>query len=284
MKNINDEYEANGGDQAWGQWLELCSVERVRGIDKTMAQGLEKSISKAMCRQFWHFGFEDVGDVDGLVHHFDTYFLLDGTQKDKEGKKPLKKLLAYTMETGGIPLKEVICGMVFSSSCGWIRSIARDWIEVTQGWKPHSIKQPNGKRKVVWEHASETADQNEEPLQNDDRASIDDTLDRGSLEKSVLEMINRLAHEIKVEKHIVALLFYVTAQNESPAVPEVLKVLGVQKSRAYRLKNECMMRAEKILKEYEIDVNDVAFAQILVETCEKIVNRDCIDVSCILEK
>ena len=44
------------------------------------------------------------------------------------------------------------------------------------------------------------------------------------------------------------------------------------------------MRAEKILKEYKIDVNDVTFAQILVETCEKIVNRDCINISCILEK
>ena len=284
MKNINDEYEANGGDLAWGQWLELCSVERVRSVDKTMAQGLEKSISKAMCRQFWHLGFEDVGDVDGLVHHFDTYFLLDGTQKDKEGKKPLKKLLAYTMETGGIPLKEVICGMVFSSSCGWIRSIARDWIEVTQGWKPHSIKQTNGKRKVVWEHASETTDQNEEPFQDDGRTNLDDSLDRRFLEKSVLGMINRLAHEIKVEKHVIALLFYVTAQKKSLAAPEVLKVLGVGKSRAYRLKNECIMRAEKILKECEIDVNNVAFAQILVETCEKIVNRDCANGSCILEK
>ena len=286
MKNINDEYEANGGDLAWGQWLELCSVERVRSIDKTMAQGLAKSISKAMYGQLrnWGFKFEDIGGADGLVHHFDTYFLLDGTQKDKVGKKPLKKLLAYTMETGGIPLKDVICGRVFSSSCGWIRSIARDWIAVAQGWKPHSIKQNDGTRKVVWERAPETMDQNEEPFQNDDRASIDDTLDRRVLEKNVLEMINRLAHEIKVEKHIVALLFYVTAQNESLTAPEVLKVLGVGKSRAYQLKDECIMRAEKILKEYKIDVNDVTFAQILVETCEKIVNRDCINISCILEK
>lgn len=156
MVPSKDAYEMSGGDVAWGAWFDICSVAGVRDRDPDLAESLSQHISSEMATTLARSGYaSNEFESDDPVSHFDSYFLLGSERNEAKGRKPLKQLYKYRMENEGIPRKELVCGVLFSPQKGKIRDIVRDWIATIKGWRPHSIKQSDGSRKVVWESASE---------------------------------------------------------------------------------------------------------------------------------
>ena len=267
-----DFYEMAGGDAAWQKWLDLCSVARVRDVDGAMADGLARQIAASVQNGLKKIGFgETSAETSVLVHHFDTYFLLQGAEK--KGRKPLKQWLRNEMDAETSPLKKMVCGKLFGER-GIVFNIARDYVETVKGWKPHSITR-NGKRKVVWEGACA-----EEDARDWSSGSVSVNagarLDAAFVRHAVAEALNDLAVEIKVEKRAVALLFYVTAYEISIDTPTVLAVLGVAKSRAYGLKGLCMKKAEKIFLKHEIAMGDFKVGEQLLRACRTILGDDLV--------
>ena len=271
----SDLYESAGGDVAWRKWFELCSVGRVQTGDPNLASGLRKQIESAMRGQLKNMGL-DCGDIcgDDAVSHFDSFFLLDSTRKEKEDKKPLKQYYKYRIASNDRPLKEFVCGTLFSAQCGRIRDIARDWVATVRGWKPHSLTQLDGKRVVVWESAAAKEDIRE--AEGTVSYKFGFRLDGEALKKFVQDMFISVASQLEVEKSVIALLFYVTAQKISVATPTVVEKLGVEKSRAYTLRDKCMNLAEEVFKEKDIATDDIQFARILLKTCEQYVGEEVV--------
>lgn len=270
-----DFYELSGGDAAWKKWFELCSVDLVRAVDPNLADGLKKQIESAMSRQLQDIGL-GLDDVcgDDAVSHFDSFFLLDGIRKGKKEEKPLKQYYKYRVALNDRPLKEFVCGTLFSAQCGRIRDIARDWVATVRGWKPHSLKQLDGKRVVVWESAAAKEDVRE--VERTISYKFGSRLDGDVLKKYVQDMLVSVASQLGVEKSVIALLFYVTAQKISVATPTVVEELGIEKSRAYTLRDKCMNLAEEFFKEKDVATDDILFARILLKTCEQCVGEDVV--------
>ena len=271
-----DFYELSGGDAAWEKWFELCSVDRVRAVDPNLADGLKKQIESAMSRQLKEdigLGLDDVCG-DDAVSHFDSFFLLDSTRKEKKDKKPLKQYYKYRIALKDRPLKEFVCGTLFSAQRGRVHDIVRDWVATVRGWKPHSLTQPDGKRVVVWETAAAKDD-----VRETKRAvtyKFASRLDSEVIQKCVQDMFEELSLKLGVEKSVIALLFYVTAQKISVATPKVVEKLGVEKSRAYTLRDKCMNLAEEFFKEKDIATDDIQLARILLKTCEQCAGEEIV--------
>ena len=275
METGIDKYEMSGGDAAWNAWLDICSVAGVRKMNPDLSAGLETHIASAMTTALARTGFasEDF-KTDDPVSFFDSYFLLGSERSEAKGKKPLKQLYKHQLANQRLPLRELVCGILFSPRKGKIRDIVRDWIATVKGWCPHSITQADGKRKIIWESAAENELEVSERI---DRyvsgLDIDSTAIRRQIEEVFLEMEN----EVKLEKVKIALLLYMTAQNKTLDNPAALKLLGVGKSKAYMAKDKCMKNMAEILNKHDIKADDVMFATQLMSTCRAILGNDFIN-------
>lgn len=274
MENSIDIYEKSGGDAAWRAWLDYCSVGRVREQDQKLAEGLERHIASAMYAQLERSGYMG-GDFenDNPVCHFDTFFMIGSTMKDVERRKPLKQLLKGRMAEG-VPLREIVCGMLFSPRKGRIRDIVRDWIAVVKGWKWRTITQPDGTRKVLHEGAGETGTENESLAVN---YAFGSRLDAQYLAKEISDVFSSMKISLGLEKRQVALLLYMTARKITLDNPVALGVLGVKKARAYTMKDECMKKMEAELLKRDVQTDDVSFASKLLAECTILLGKDIVE-------
>ena len=247
------------GDDAWREWFDVCFVDGC-----ATAAALRAQIASAMYAQLARFGFVRA-DVEGAdpVLHFDAYFMLTGSRSKP---KPLKLYFRHRMEMEERPLDEFVCGTLFGSSSGRIHDIVRDWLATAKGWKPRSVRDADGRRRVVWERAAEADDVRETSSAISWQPG--DALDRAVLWALSHEMFSSVAAELKVEKRSVALLCHVTAHDIPITTPEVLAALGVGKSRAYVLKETCMKNVAKFFADKGIALNDRLTAQTLLAACE----------------
>ena len=270
----NDKYEMAGGDAAWRAWLDICSVAGVRDRDSDWANGLSQHISSEMVTTLVRSGYASKDfESDDPVSYFDSYFLLGSERNEAKGRKPLKQLYKYRMGNDGIPLKELVCGVLFSPKKGKIRDIVRDWIATIKGWRPHSITQSDGTRKVVWESASE----------KDEVASIRAAeytfglrLDADALRVQIADLFSEMENELKLEKTKIALLLYMAAKGETLDNSVILERLGVGKSRAYTLKDKCMEMMAGRLKKRDVRTDDIMFAKQLISSCRAILGSDLV--------
>lgn len=270
----NDKYEMAGGDAAWRAWLDICSVAGVRDRDSDLANGLSQHISSEMVTTLVRSGYASKDfESDDPVSYFDSYFLLGSERNEAKGRKPLKQLYKYRMGNDGIPLKELVCGVLFSPKKGKIRDIVRDWIATIKGWRPHSITQSDGTRKVVWESASE----------KDEVASIRAAeytfglrLDADALRVQIADLFSEMENELKLEKTKIALLLYMAAKGETLDNSVILERLGVGKSRAYTLKDKCMEMMAGRLKKRDVRTDDIMFAKQLISSCRAILGSDLV--------
>lgn len=274
MTTDSDKYEMAGGDAAWDAWIDICSVAGVRDRDSDLAKGLSQQISSEMAMTLARSGyaFKDF-ESDDSVLYFDSYFLLGSERNEAKGRKPLKQLYKYRMENEGIPLKELVCGVLFSPQKGKIRDIVRDWIATIKGWRPHSIKQSDGTRKVIWESASE---KDEIASTRAAEYTFGLRLDADALRIQIANVLSEMETELKLEKANIALLLYVTAQGETLDNPVVLEKLGVGKSRAYTLKDKCMEMMAHKLKKRDVRTDDIMFAKLLMSSCRAILGSDSV--------
>jgi len=267
MENENPKADRYAGDAAWSAWFDLCSVARCGADD---AAPLSEQIRTAMFAQLARSGYPAaiVGD-DDLVTFFDAYFMAAGT-RDRD--KPLKSYFRHRMVAERRPLREFVCGTLFSARFGRIHDIVRDWIASVKGWKPHSLVGPDGKRHVVWESAAAKDDVRE--AAGGYAANPGARLDYGVLRRYVAEMLGAVAAKIKVERRQVAFLLDATAKGLAISSPEVLAALGVRKSRANKIKEECMKQAARFFRDKEVDTSDLAFARAMITVCEEEVRHD----------
>lgn len=252
-------FEQYAGDAAWTQWFELCSAARCH----VYAAALNEQIRAAMFAQLSRFGHPSslVGD-DDPVTFFDSYFQVNGA---RDIKKPLKSYFRHRIAEEKIPLREFICGTLFSAKFGRIHDIVRDWIAAVKGWKPHSILGADGKRHLQWERAAAKEDARESAGRVVPRPG--NRLDLPVLRGYVLQMLDEVSSKIKLEKRKVAFLLNATAQGIPMSSPEVLAELGVMKSRAAKLKEECMKAAEKFFAKKEVETTDLGFARMVISVC-----------------
>ena len=274
MSMGKDAYEMAGGDAAWRAWLDICSVAGVQEQCPDLAEGLRSQISSAMATALVRSGYSSKEfESDDPVAYFDSYFLLGSERSEAKGRKPLKMLYKFRMENEDISLKEIICGVLFSPQKGKIRDIVRDWIASVKGWCPHSVTQSDGTRKIVWESASE---KDEIAVTSVVEYAFGLRLDSGALKIQIEESFSEMESELKLEKAKIALLLYMTAQDLTLDNPVVLEKLGIRKSRAYTLKDECMKTMAEKLEMRDVRTDDIMFATLLISSCKAILGNDFI--------
>lgn len=274
MDNRKDIYERAGGDTAWQSWLDLCSVEQVRKSNAILADGLAAQIGAAMRGQLTKTGYASPEfEGDDPVSFFDSFFLLGSMRSEAKNRKPLKQLLAGRL-AGGVPLKELVCGVLFSPQCGRIRDIVRDWISTVKGWKWHSVLQEDGTRKIIREGAADAEDVREDSLVS--YYTFGARLDAEAFSTIVVEMLAALEIEMGLEKAKIALLLYVTAHDISIDNSVVLEMLEVKKSTAYTLRNKCMKASAEYLASKDVRTDDIVFASRLMAYCNDILGEKCV--------
>lgn len=256
--SANEKY---AGDNAWTEWFELCSVARCQ---PEPASKLNDQIRSAMYSQLTRFGYTSntVGN-DDPVTFFDSFFLMKGS---RDTNKPLKSYFKYRIGKENTPLREFICGTIFSAQFGRIHDIVRDWIASVKGWKPHSLLGEDGKRHLQWERATASDDARE--YAGGYVPAPEHNLDHDVLAEYVHQMLDVVSKKIKVEKRKIAFLLLSTAKGLAVSSPEVLAALGVKKSRASKIKEECMKAVVKYFADKEVETNDVEFAGIMISVCE----------------
>ena len=262
-----NESDCYAGDESWQAWFDRCSVAR---CDGKQADKLSRQIKNAMFAQLSRMGFskEMVGE-DNPVLFFDSFFLMKGSRDEH---KPLKSYFRCRIASSGVGLKQFICGTLFSSKVGRIHDIVRDWIASIKGWKPRSLMGDDGCRHLVWERAAEADDVRE--LSGGYEFHPGKRLDEEAQRGYVGVLLEELSQKIKLEKRSVAFLLYATAKGIPMSSPQVLAELGVKKSRAAKIKEECMEAAENLLKKQEITFNDYGFAECLITTCAAMCGKE----------
>ena len=253
MGNRQDVY---AGDAAWQEWFEKCAVSRC-GADN--ANRLGKQIASAMYAQLARFGVSrhDAGD-DDPISVFDAYFMLKGS---RDSKKPLKTYFANRIKAEKPRLVDFVCGTLFGARSGRIHDIALDWIATIKGWKPRSLRDAEGRRRVVWESAgAEAAAELEQP----DTQDPADILDVTPIKKSIQQILERVSKKTKVEKSNVALLCYVTAHDIPVTATAVIEELGMGKSRAYAIRDKVMDALKREMRKTE-GGDSPLFGRILLE-------------------
>ena len=154
----NDRY---AGDAAWTEWFKICSVS---GCRPEFASRLREQISAAMYARLSRAGISREEAGDDPIAFFDAYFKLKGS---REKGKPLKLYFAHRIKDEGLEMVDFVCGTLFGSGSGRVRDIVLDWIAVIKGWKPRTVADEDGRRRLVWENAGDenlaAVEQSEEP-------------------------------------------------------------------------------------------------------------------------
>ena len=161
-------------------------------------------------------------------------------------------------------LSAIVCGTLFGARSGRIHDIVTDWIASIKGWKPRSLRGPDGRRLVVWESAGDEAVAELEQGCDADPAAL---LDVSPLRQKVVATLEKVSRKIKVEKSKVAFLCYVTAQDIPITETAVLEELGTGKSRAYALREKAMDLLRKEMRN-EKEADSPLFGRVLLETVE----------------
>ena len=252
--------EKYAGDAAWREWFDICSVN---GCPPASAEALRAQIASAMYARLAKCGIgrEETHDEDPIVF-FDAFFKLKGS---REKGKPLKLYFAYRLQAEGMRLRDFVCGTLFGSSSGRIHDIVMEWIAVLKGWKPRSLRNPDGKRHVVWEGAAPEETAAPELADESDPTVF---LDADPMRAEIDRALENISRKIKVEKAKVALLLYAEAQDVPVTHPAVLKGLEVGKSRAYKLKEKALDALRRELGSAG-GVGSPLFGRILLEACEE---------------
>ncbi len=258
MENGKDDKYA--GDIAWREWFDICSVN---GCPPASAAALRMQIESAMYARLAKCGIgRDETNGEDPVAFFDAFFKLKGS---REKGKPLKLYFAYRIRVEGMRLRDFVCGTLFGFSSGRIHDIVMEWIAVLKGWRPRSLRSPDGKRHVVWEGAAlEEAAVQELADKSDPTVFLDVDLVRAEIDKA----LGNASRKVKVVKSKVALLLYAEAQDVPVTNPAVLEGLEVGKSRAYKLKEKTVVALRKELCSAE-GAGSPLFGRILLEACEE---------------
>ena len=256
MDETHDRY---AGDEAWKKWFEICSVD---GCPPEEARRLRAQVAPAMLSRLARHGISpEETQGEDPVAFFDAFFRLKGS---REGAKPLKLWFAHRIRAEGIAMRDFVCGTLFGSASGRVHDIVVDWIASIKGWKPRSLRSPEGRRTVVWESAGDEAVAELEQGCDADPAAL---LDVSPLRQKVVAALEKISRKTKVEKSKVALLCYVTAQDIPIMETAVLEELGTGKSRAYALREKVMDLLKKELRN-EKEADSPLFGRVLLETVE----------------
>jgi hypothetical protein len=247
------------GDKAWREWFRICSVAGC-GADSA---ALRAQVESAMYARLAKCGVgRDETQGEDPVAFFDSFFKLRGS---RESGKPLKLYFAYRLKAEGMSMRDFVCGTLFGSFSGRVHDIVTDWIAALKGWKPHSLRGDDGKRRIVWEGAAK------EDVASLERAGENDVaafLDVAPIRSEIDNAIDAVSRKINVEKSKVALLLYVEAHDVPVTNTAVLEGLGVGKSRAYKLKEKAVVALRRELSGSE-GVGSPLFGRILLEACEE---------------
>ena len=248
----NDRY---AGDDAWTEWFEICSVA---GCRPEFAARLADQVSSAMYSQLARAGVS-LADTNGEdpVAFFDSYFRLRGS---RDAKKPLKSYFLHRIRDEGIDMVDFVCGTLFGSLSGRVRDIVLDWIAVLKGWKPRTVADAEGRRRVVWENAG---DENLAAVELADEADALEFLDEEPLRAEAARVLDAVARRSRVAVGAASLLVYATSHDISLTEPCVLASLGVGKSKAYAWREKVMKALERELASAESG-DTALFARLLV--------------------
>ena len=257
MANNTDDIYA--GDGAWRKWFEICSVD---GCPAKEAGALRAQIGAMLLSRLARYGIgkDAIGGEDPIAF-FDSYFMLKGS-RDKS--KPLKSYFAYRIKAEGLAMRDFVCGTLFGAAAGRVKDIVVEWISLLKGWKPRTVRGDDGRRKFVWEGASDADLSALEAPEETDPATL---LDVAPMRDALLKALESVADKISVEKQKVALLLYVTAQDVPVTNPAVLEGLHTAKSRAYVLRDKAIAALRKELAQSGWMENPLS-GRILLEVCE----------------
>ena len=259
---MDDKQDRYAGDKAWGKWFEICSVD---GCPPEAARRLRAQVAPAMLSRLARHGIapEETQGEDPVAF-FDAFFRLRGS---REGAKPLKLWFAHRIRAEGIAMRDFVCGTLFGSASGRVHDIVVDWIAALKGWKPRTLRDADGRRRLVWEGAP--ADEAAAALQAGDAApDAADLLDAEPLRRQIENALSRTAAKLGAEKSAVALLLYATAQDVPLTDAAVLEGLQTGKSRAYALREKVVKRMKAELSELDEEAGSPLAGRLLLEVCE----------------
>jgi hypothetical protein len=163
------------------------------------------------------------------------------------------------IEELGIPV-DFVCGTLFGSGSGRVRDIVLDWIAVLKGWKPRTVSDGEGRRRVVWENAGD------ENLASVELAGESDSLeliDEEPLRAEASRVLAEASRRARVGVEAASLLLYATSHDISLTEPCILSALGAGKSKAYAWRDKVMKALERTLKSVESG-ETALFARLLV--------------------
>jgi hypothetical protein len=248
----NDRY---AGDGAWTEWFEICSVA---GCRPEYAGRLAEQVSSAMYSKLARAGISRA-DTHGEdpVAFFDSYFKLRGS---RDAKKPLKSYFLHRIKDEGIDMVDFVCGTLFGSGSGRIRDIVLDWIAVLKGWKPRTVADGEGRRRVVWENAG---DENLASVELAGESDALELLDEEPLRAAAGRVIDAVARRARVASDAASLLLYATSHDISLTEPCILSALGAGKSKVYSWRDKVMKALERELRSTE-GGDTPLFARLLV--------------------
>ena len=248
----NDRY---AGDDAWNEWFDICSVA---GCRPEFAVRLAEQVSSAMYAHLSRAGLSrEDAHGDDPVAFFDSYFKLRGS---RDAKKPLKSYFLHRIKDEGIDMVDFVCGTLFGSGSGRVRDIVLDWIAVLKGWKPRTVSDGEGRRRVVWENAGD------ENLASVELAGESDSLeliDEEPLRAEASRVLAEASRRARVGVEAASLLLYATSHDISLTEPCILSALGAGKSKAYAWRDKVMKALERTLKSVESG-ETALFARLLV--------------------
>lgn len=221
---------------------------------------MREQVVSALYAQLARAGFsrEDTGDEDPVAF-FDAYFRLKGS---RDARKPLKSYFAHRIKDEGLDMVDFVCGTLFGSGSGRVRDIVLEWIAVLKGWKPRTVPDAEGRRRLVWENAGDGTGA-------DVSASAADSLeflDEEPLRRSAEAVLSAVARRAKCDRVAAALLLYATSQDIALTESCVLTALDAGRSQAYALRDRVMKAMEKELREVE-SADTPQFARQLVAVC-----------------
>ncbi len=248
------------GDTAWKQWMERCSVAR---CGAAAAARLRAQISSAMFARLSKFGMgEEDAAGDDPVAFFDSFFMLRGAA---DAPKPLKAYYASRLAETGVRLADFVCGTLFGSRSGRVHDIIIEWIATLKGWRPHTIRDAEGRRRFVWEGAG---DEGVESLEALESAAFNpaELLDAAPMRRAARQALDEVAGKLKIPAARAALLIYIQAQDVAVTTPGVLEALAMGKSRAYSLSAKAMALLRKTLGSVE-GGDSAMFARIFIDVC-----------------